>query len=83
MLSRRKRTPPQGKLRGRGRSRETGTRSGWLAPAVGPPEPVLLGEPASLDRQVEQGPLHLIHGGGLVLLCPTGTPPPATDTPAN
>ena len=64
-------------------SRETGTGRGWLAPAVGPPEPVLLGEPASLDRQVEQGPLHLIHGGGLVLLCPAGTRSPANDTPAN
>jgi len=41
-----------GKLGGRGRSRETGTRSGWLAPAVGPPEPALPGKPASLDRGV-------------------------------
>jgi hypothetical protein len=73
----------RGKLRGRGRNRETGTGRGWLAPAVGPPEPALPGKPASLDRQVEQGPLHLIHGGGLVLLCPTDTPPPANDTPTN
>jgi hypothetical protein len=50
ILPRRTRTPPQGKPQGRGRNRETGTGSGWLAPAVGPPEPVLLGEPASLDR---------------------------------
>jgi len=43
-------TEPGGNSGGRGRSRETGTGSGWLAPAVGPPEPVLPGKPASLDR---------------------------------
>ena len=73
---------PQGKPGNAEGTGKTGTGSGWLAPAVGPPEPVLLGEPASLDRQVDQGPLHLIHGGDLVPLCPTGTPPPADDTPA-
>jgi hypothetical protein len=32
------------------------------------------GKLASLVRQAEQGPLHPIYGGGLVLLCPNRTP---------
>jgi len=34
------------------------------------------GQPASLVRQVAQGLLHPINGGGLVLLCPSRAPPP-------
>ena len=33
-------------------------------------------------RQAEQGPLHPIYGGGLVLLCPNRTPRQPNDTPA-
>ena len=39
------------------------------------------GKLASLVRRTEQGPLHLIHGGGLVSLCPSETPPHSFDTP--
>jgi hypothetical protein len=81
----------RGQLRGRGKSWETGTLRGCLAPTVGcnsraswvtgaswvtsrPGGAGQAGKLARLVRQAEQGPLHPIYGGGLVLLCPNRTP---------
>jgi len=41
------------------------------------------GQPVNLARRAEQGPLHLIHGGGLLLLCPSAILRPSNDTPAS
>jgi len=56
----------------RAERRETGTSSGYLAPAGG--ECRRVGRaPASRRDEPGEGPLHLIHGGGLVVYRPIPT----------
>ena len=64
-----------GATSGHGNSRETGGSGGCLAPAGGraPGKP---GNRPSSAGAAGQGPLHLIHEGGLVVLCPDAGAPP-------
>ncbi len=79
MHSRRKREPPSGATpRTREDDGKPEASRGRLALAVGPQSRAKPGNRSALVRQAEQGPLHPINGGGLVLLCPSRKPRPHT-----